>query len=131
MQKHYDGVTARPVFADAQRIGDEVQQAFLAGEYGEVHLAYNVFRTALSQTPAVERLLPVDLAGLGAGAGPQQGDSIVEPEGRTLASLLLSRWVNLCVYSALLNNAAGEHGARMTAMDNATNNADELIKTPS
>ena len=128
VQKHYDGVTARPVFADAQRIGDEIQQAFLAGEYGEVHLAYNVFRTALSQTPAIERRLPVDLAGLGAGAETAPGDSIFEPEGRILASLLLSRWVNLRVYSALLNNAAGEHAARMTAMDNASRNADDLIE---
>jgi F-type H+-transporting ATPase subunit gamma len=125
--KYYPGVTAKPQFADARRIGEELQRAFLAGRYDEVHLAYNVSHGLFSQEPVVEKLLPVDLAVVRGNTG-ERGDGLWEPAPPELIRILLSRLVNLRVYAAFLSNAVGEHRARMMAMDNASRNADDLIE---
>jgi F-type H+-transporting ATPase subunit gamma len=122
----YEGVTTKPVFAGAMRIGSDLREAFLSGEVDEVYLAYNVSNSAMSYTPTIERLLPVEhprvtLETSGVGAW------IVEPKGAEFIDALIPRFVNMKVFFALLCNSVGEHGARMAAMDSATRNAENLI----
>lgn len=116
-------------FARAQGYARVFEQRFTSGETDGVYLAYNEFRSVVSQHVVVEPLLP--LAGV---AGQQEGvprregvDYIYEPEPALMMGRLLSRFVAFGLYHALLESVAAEHGARMSAMDNATRNAGEMI----
>jgi len=107
----------------AARIAREVLSAFAAGEVAEAFVAYNRFRSALSQVPAVERLVPVEL--------PQprrREEYLIEPGLREVLGRLLPRLVEVRLRQAFLEATASEHGARMTAMENATDNAGEMIE---
>ena len=126
IRKHYEEVTAKPDFAVASKIGDELSNSFVTKQYDEIYLAYNVFKSALSQRPTIQKLFPVEPSEI-AGGTAISSDYIFEPEERDLLEMLLPRSIYFKIYYTLLENSAGEHGARMTAMDNATNNAEELI----
>ncbi|MCC6579063.1 MAG: ATP synthase F1 subunit gamma [Phycisphaeraceae bacterium] len=129
VHKHYEGVTDQPRFANAIRIADEIMAAFLAGEFDAVYVGYNRFRSALSQTPVLEQLLPIVRP-----PAENQGEQartpfyLFEPEEPELLRRLLPNAVRFQVFHVLLENAAGEHAARMAAMDNATRNAGDMIK---
>ncbi len=127
VQTHYEGVTARPQIADANRITDDVCQSFLEGEYDEVYLAYNVFLSPLSQKPIIRKLLPIEPEEVEQEQSEFTSDYIFEPQTQELLNMLLPKTISFKVYFALLENAAGEHGARMTAMDSATTNAAKMI----
>ena len=126
MRGQYEGVTLKPAFADAMRIGADVRKAFLDGEADEVWLAYNVSGSAMSHVPTIERLLPVEHP---RAAFETSGFEtwIVEPKGPGFVDMLIPRYVNMKIFFALLSNSMGEHGARMAAMDSATRNAENLI----
>src|SRR5215216_4652437 len=98
-------------------------------EADEVYLIYNRFESALTQRPVVTRLLP---AAPEDGEDEEQGNSgsFMEyiPDPETILKKLVPRYVETMVWQALLESAAGEHGARMTAMKNATDNANDLAK---
>ncbi len=126
VDRHYEGVTQKPDFATAGRIGKALIENFTTGKTDEVYLAYNTFRSALSQTPVIHKLLPIEPGEL-AGGEALAADYIFEPDQAQLLDQLLPRSVYFKVYYTLLENSAGEHGARMTAMDNATSNAGDLI----
>jgi F-type H+-transporting ATPase subunit gamma len=102
-------------------------QAYLADEVDEVWLVFNEFRSIAVQRPVAERLLPVQ-AGAAAAAGEGPGvEYLYEPDAATILDAMLPRHVEVQVYRALLESSAGEHGARMTAMEAATRSAQELI----
>ncbi|MCE9616671.1 MAG: ATP synthase F1 subunit gamma [Lentisphaerae bacterium] len=129
VRKHYEGVTDQPRFATAIRIADDLMAAFLAGEFDVVYVGYNRFRSALSQTPVLEQLLPIPSP-----PKEENGDKtsapyyLFEPPEPELLRRLLPNAVRFQVFHVLLENAAGEHAARMAAMDNATRNAGDMIK---
>jgi F-type H+-transporting ATPase subunit gamma len=131
--KHYEGVTYKPDPRDAKAIADDVCGWFLSGEVDEVRLVYSTFLSPLSQKPGQQTLLPLATRDLEAPAGdappaaPADADFIAEPPIHQLLDRLVPRLVIFKVFFALLENAAGEHGARMTAMDAATKNAKEMI----
>ena len=100
---------------------------FLGQEYDEVYLAYNEFKSALAQIPRIYKLFPIEPAEL-KGGKEISSDYIFEPKQGELLEVLLPRSVYFKIYFTLLENSAGEHGARMTAMDSATKNADELFE---
>lgn len=136
IRRQYLNVTASGLvnFADARKIADEVIEDFVSTEnpFDRVFLAYSVFKSALSSTPVTEQLLPVGRSGgvdPGSSSAPSEVlvDYIYEqgPEevfGKLLPNLILTR-----VYRALLESVASETGSRMTAMEAATKNADEVI----
>jgi F-type H+-transporting ATPase subunit gamma len=123
--RQYDDVVAKPRFAQIQAIADDVLSAFADGAVDAVYVAYNRFRSALSQTPVIEKLLPIDIS---APEGEQPGpDTLIEPGQEELAGRVLPQLVAARLFAAVANSAAGEHGARMTAMDSATSNCDKLI----
>jgi len=128
IRKYYEGVSAKPVYGDVRRIAREIQAAFVSKRFDEVHVAYNTFKNVLAQTPTIERLLPLK-EGIASASGARESDRwIVDPSQAALADVLLTKVVATRLYWAILNSAVGEHGARMTAMDNATNSSDELIE---
>jgi F-type H+-transporting ATPase subunit gamma len=122
------GFLDRLTFADVRELGTELTQAFLADEVDEVWLVFNEFRSVASQRVVAERLLPIEPPGGAepAGEGPAV-DYIYEPDPVTILAALLPRHVGVQIYRALLETNAGEHGARMTAMEAASKNAQEMI----
>jgi F-type H+-transporting ATPase subunit gamma len=129
LAESYTGFSDSPTYEKAREIGHSIVRLFEQEEADEVYLVYNRFESALTQRPVLTRLLPV-----------APGDEDEEDEGAsgtfleyipdadTILRKLVPRYVETMVWQALLESAAGEHGARMTAMKNATDNANELAK---
>ncbi|MDR2870630.1 MAG: ATP synthase F1 subunit gamma [Deferribacteraceae bacterium] len=120
-------------YLTAQNISDQLMKAFLAGEFDELHVAYNVFRSTASQVPVVQKLLPLSFDEYMTSVGSDDDgqvltDYIYEPASDKLLSELLPKYVTFSIYHILLESTAGEHGARMVAMDNATRSADDMLK---
>ncbi len=125
---HYEGVTQHATFADAIHIAKDVLGDFLAGKYDEVYLAYNHFISPLSQKPMMNQLLPIEPQEVAAAKTGLVDNYILEPAEGELLDRLLPKTIEFVIYYALLENAAGENGARMTAMESATRNADDMIR---
>jgi F-type H+-transporting ATPase subunit gamma len=109
----------------AHDIGRRVGEQFLSGETDSFYVLYAKFRSALVQVPTLDKILPI-------ASTPQTEDQsaldyLYEPAPQTLLASLLERYIDMLIYRAMLESVASEHGARMTAMDNATNNAVEMI----
>ena len=108
----------------AQKLSTQLQKEFIAEETDAVYIAYNQFRSALVQTPVIERMLPLE---------PQKsGDEVLidylyEPDAAQLLDRLLRQYITIVIHRAFLEATASEHGARMTAMDSATSNASDMI----
>jgi F-type H+-transporting ATPase subunit gamma len=117
-------------FSDAQEIADRVLAMFEAGEFDVAHIFYNDFKSVISQIPTAQQLIPAMVAVDATKPGPDLQGAIYEfePDEETILDQLLPRNLSMQVYRALLENAASEQGARMSAMDNATRNAGEMIK---
>ncbi|HEY7724234.1 MAG TPA: ATP synthase F1 subunit gamma [Anaeromyxobacteraceae bacterium] len=124
IRKDFTGVHAELTFEKAHEIAAEYAARFLAGEVDAVHLLFNEFKSAIAQKVALKQLLPVDTGPAPAAAGV---DFLYEPERRQLLENLVPRHLDVQVWRALLDSAASEHGARMTAMESASKNAGELI----
>lgn len=134
-----------------RRLSGTLMRHFQTGEFDEVHLVYNMFINATTHRPVSVQLLPItglaseqngsdgdDAQGVGqrrdgsdsAQAGEEEGlDYIYEPSPEAVLNILLPRYVDTQVYRALLEAKAAEHGARMSAMRNATDNAGEMIRS--
>lgn len=110
-------------YNDAEHVTREVLKQFDTGEIDVVHIVFNRFKSAISQVVTFQQIIPLV-------ADEKEGDSIpyeFEPEEELILVDLLPKNVTVQIYGALLENAASEQGARMTAMDNATRNAGEMI----
>ncbi len=114
-----------PGFTEAEAIADELIAMFDAGQFDVAHLVYPTFKSALAQDPTVGQLIPVPAPTDAAAA-----DSVVEyePGEEEILEELLPRYVRTQLFGALLEREASEQGASMTAMDNATRNAGDLIQ---
>jgi F-type H+-transporting ATPase subunit gamma len=126
----WTGFSDRPVYGDAEAIVDATSKAYIAGELDLVVLVYNRFVSALQQQVEDVELLPIpegELAGLDAKERAQQGELLFEPDAAEMLPELLVSSLEVNVYRALLESTASEHGARMTAMRNASENAADLI----
>jgi len=128
VKKHYEQVTAEPDFNKAKEIGVELAREFKAGAYDEVYLSYNQFFNPLSQKTVFEKILPIDPQALIKKEVKGGVEYVFDPKAEELLEFLIPHFLYFKVYFALLENSAGEHGARMTAMDNATKNATDLIE---
>jgi F-type H+-transporting ATPase subunit gamma len=119
----------RLAFTDAQRVADRILALFEAGEFDVCSLFYNRFRSAISQIVTKQQLIPFPVE-VSAAPAAADGGAIYEfePDEQEILEDLLPRNVAVQIYRALLENAASEQGARMTAMDNATRNAGDMIK---
>ncbi len=114
----------------AVSIADEVIGPFMKEEYDELYLIYNQFVNVSVQKPTVVRLFPLPSIGQEMDVEPDlRVDYSYEPSAEILLHKLLPMYVHVLVYRALLETSAGENGARMAAMDNATSNCEELIRS--
>ncbi|MEZ5362502.1 MAG: ATP synthase F1 subunit gamma [Bryobacterales bacterium] len=119
-------VFSRVEFATAEQIAKRVIEGFTAGKYDAVYLINAEFKSALSQTPVLSRLLPIEPPAQTESASTT--DYIYAQPPQEMFRTLLPRYVEVQVYQAMLESAASEHAARMTAMDAATRNAGEVIE---
>jgi F-type H+-transporting ATPase subunit gamma len=126
-------------FQDAQAIARSAIDAFSGGEVDTVYLVYNEFKSVMNQRVIIERLLPIPRGALSsepaaekdvrpAGDAEAQVDYLYEPTPEELFTTLIPSHVEVQVFRALLESAAAEHAARMTAMDAATRNSAEMIE---
>ena len=113
-------------FADAASIGNKVRAGFEAGEFDVCTVIFNKFKSAISQEVTLKKLIPAEVDEA-APAGDQSVSYEYEPEEDELLAAVLPRNISTQIYSALLESSAAELAARMTAMDNATRNAGDLI----
>jgi F-type H+-transporting ATPase subunit gamma len=118
-----------PGYADAQAIAKDISDRFLSGQFDVAHLAYANFRSTLLQEPTVDQIIPVVPAPIADVASGSVAASAIEyePDEESILAELLPRNVAIQIYRALLENAAGFYGSQMTAMDNATRNAGDMI----
>ena len=117
-------------FSDAQEVATRITSMLDAGEIDVCTLVYNQFKSVISQVVTETRLIPApipEVANAPAATGAQAAYEY-EPDEETMLARLLPQNLAIQIYRALLESAAGEHGARMTAMDNATRNAGDMIK---
>lgn len=108
----------------ARQIASMMLEQWRAGSVSEIGIAYTQFKSAISQHPLYEKLLPVEPR---AGEKTETTDYLIEPSGPELVPVVLRSYMEAGVLHALLEAEASEHGARMTAMDSATNNSVDMI----
>jgi F-type H+-transporting ATPase subunit gamma len=133
----HNGVASRdfvnmPTVADApavaRNISRQVQRHFLDGDFDDIRIVYSAFKSAMTQTPTIEALLPLRKAEEDDPATQSGHDYVFEPGATQLIATLLPRLIEVQVLHALLEAGASELAARMTAMDSATRNASEMIE---
>lgn len=135
LDQHFQGFSSEPTFADAALVADFVTSRYLQGETDRVVLVFNEFKSLVEQRVTGEQLLPVPRDVVEGDDDNPDTDRVFskslaefEPEPVALLSELLPTFVNTTIYRALLESAAAEHAARRTAMSNASDNAEQLIK---
>lgn len=124
----YTGISEGATFGQAAEIMRQHVRDYLAGKFDQLHVVYSYFRSAISQQPRAELLLPLTppTDDEKAESVPQE-EILMEPSIEDLVSALLEEWLDVKLFRAIMESAASEHGARMTSMENATNNAEEMI----
>ena len=131
----WTGFTDRPAFADARTIGDGMAAAYVDGKVDRVEIIYNGYISPVNQEVREETLLPLQQADVidvdEEEPDEDESDSralwIYEPDPEEILARLVPDYVEISIYRALLESTASEHGARMSAMRNASDNAGELI----
>ena len=129
--KTYPGIFARVEYSHAKEIADYLTTEFVEGRIDAAYAVYNEFKSVMSQIVRRDRILPISrsetaLADAAASGGPAT-EYIYEPDPETILAKLLPRYLEFSIFRMLLESAAAEHGARMTAMESATKNAGEMI----
>jgi len=127
IKHYYEDVTLNPNFESAQHIGEDLSHYFVTHEYDEIYVTHNEFFSPLSQKTLFEMILPIDPLALIEEGTHVEVDYTFEPQQKELLEFLIPHYLYFRIYFTLLENSAGEHGSRMTAMDSATKNASDLI----
>jgi F-type H+-transporting ATPase subunit gamma len=126
--QHDTSEIKNPTYADAQAVAAEVMRRFEAGEFDVAHLAYSNFRSVLAQEPTIDQIIPVKPRAANDAGVPAASAAVeYEPDEEAILADLLPRNVAVQIYRAMLENQAGFYGSQMTAMDNATRNAGDMI----
>lgn len=134
--KDFSEAIEEPVYKDGMIVTNDLLKAFEAGEISEIYLAYTFFKNTVSHVPTLIKLLPVDMD---AAQQDIDGDGVTdekpaptapmnfEPADEEALNLIIPKYISSLIYGALISAQAAENGARMQAMDNATNNAADMI----
>ena len=115
-------------FASTVPVSEKIMAAFASGEFDKVYLVYNQFKNAAIQLPVAEQFLPIDTAASAAAASKNSVEYIFEPNKEQIVKDLIPKSLKTQLYKAILDSNASEHGARMTSMHKATDNAKEMIR---
>ncbi|MBY0428125.1 MAG: F0F1 ATP synthase subunit gamma [Alphaproteobacteria bacterium] len=128
---HYEDVGRRKLaFADADHISKKIQDMYEEGAFDSVHLLYNRFKNVITQVVTLQQIVPVPIPEIDANKTKDASPSALyefEPDETAILADLLPKNISVMLYRSLLESAAGEQGARMNAMDNATRNAGDMI----
>lgn len=137
IQGEYLGISERPSFFNAKEVAGVVMDGFKNGDYDEVYIAYTKFVSTISQHPQLMKLLPISTEDLKPELKnePEKTSEVdsdltimaYEPEPEELLKLLIPNFISSTVYGSMIESAASEQGARRTAMESATTNANEMI----
>lgn len=131
----HSDVINEPLFSDAMEITRELLAMFEKDEIGEIYLAYTSFKNTVSQVPKLMKLLPVDLGAVETEEASEESEGLkadlllmnYEPNATEVLDAIIPKYMSSLIYGAFLEAVASENGARMTAMDSATNNAEDMI----
>ncbi len=130
IKKDYSEAINDPLFSDAMEIGREILKGYEEGEYGEIYLAYTVFKNTVTHIPTLIKLIPI-VGEVDESEPKSETDDLTlmnyEPEAEETLDMLIPKYVNSIIFGALVQAVASENGARMQAMDSATNNAEDMI----
>lgn len=126
ISQSYTGISESPDYEDAKKIGQRALDMFLNGEVKEIYLAYTQFKSTLSHEPVAVKLLPVDAEAFKV-EEKSNSLNLYEPSEEEVLDYIIPKYVTTHIYGSLVESSACELGARMTAMDSATENADEMI----
>ena len=129
---NFPDVIEEPTFEDAKRISERLLQDFMNGEIGEIYVAYTEFKNTVVHIPKMMKLLPIDSKEVQEEHSEEENvDKLAlmnfEPSEEEAIGLLIPKYVTSILYGAFVEAVASENGARMQAMDSATNNAEEII----
>ncbi|HXD92165.1 MAG TPA: ATP synthase F1 subunit gamma [Bacteroidia bacterium] len=116
-------------FDNVAPVADKIMQAFANNQFDKVYLVYNQFKNAAVQLTVAERFLPIDTSKSAAADSKNNTDYIFEPNKEYIVNDLIPKSLKVQFYKALLDSVASEHGARMTAMHKATDNAKEMLRS--
>jgi F-type H+-transporting ATPase subunit gamma len=128
----YDGILEKITYADVKEISRNLEAAFLAGEIDEARLIYTRFVSTMVQQPSEQKILPISRESLLTGEGEEgdQGvDFLLEPSPKAILQGLLPKFLEVKIYSALMESLASEYAARRVAMKAATDASDDMIKS--
>lgn len=123
----FSEVINEPLYSDAMEIGKTLLKDFEDGKIGEIYLAYTSFKNTVVHTPELIKLLPVNPEDCTAEDEDLNDLMTYEPEEEEALDIIIPKYIDSLIYGALMEAVASENGARMTAMDNATSNAEEMI----
>ncbi len=116
----------RPSYSVASGVAREAIELYLKGELNSVYLIYSEFKSALTQRPVAQKILPIETMAA-ENAGEAEAEFFFEPSRDEVLASLLPKYIEVQVFKSFLESSASEHGARMTAMDSASKNASEMI----
>ena len=127
VHQHDTSAIKQVAFADAQAIASDIVERYTTNGIDVVHLLYARFQSALVQEPVSQQIIPIARTAAGDSVSADGSGVEYEPDEEEILSALLPRNIAVQIFRALLENAASEQGSRMTAMDNATRNAGDMI----
>ncbi len=129
VRSDYSEIMEEPMYSDAMKISADVLKAFEDGEIGEIYLAYTVFKNTVSQVPDLKKILPVAMDESNGEKEDVDTKTLMnyEPGEEEVLDIIIPKYVTSLIYGALVEAVASENGARMSAMDSATSNAEEMI----
>ncbi len=125
--KSYNDVIEQPMYRDAVNIGERLLEMYKEGLIDEVYIAYTAFKSALTQEATMLKILPVDTSTFDKKEVVTSDVMSYEPSAEEVLEQVIPKYINSMIFGALRESVASEHGARMTAMDSATENASEMI----
>jgi len=125
--KAYPGIFARVEYAHAKEIADYLTTEFVEGRIDAAYAVFNEFKSVMTQIVRRDRVLPISRSETALADAAPATEYIYEPDPETILAKLLPRYLEFSIFRMLLESAAAEHGARMTAMESATKNAGEMI----
>ena len=127
IDKDYSSCIDEPIYPDAMEISKDLLNAYAEGEIGEIYLAYTFFKNTVSHIPTLKKLLPVDAGEYELTEEEKKIPMNFEPSEEEVLEMVIPKYVSSLIFGGLVEAVASENGARMTAMDSATSNAEELI----